>query len=170
MSKQNNSANSDTDHADHTTGHSDHAGNHIEPVLSTTEKPKRRRKKQPSKARGWRKPPTRNGHSPKNSHTSARKIARRKRVNDALAYREAGASFPEIAKEMKIAVSTAFEYVAEGLAAIPLENARAVLAQELGRLDKLLSAPIHHATAGDVTSTRIVLDIMHHRARLLGLW
>jgi hypothetical protein len=71
---------------------------------------------------------------------------------------------------MKIAVSTAFSYVVEGMDAIPLENAKLVLAQELTRLDALLHAHIHNAGAGDIEAGRVVLNIMHHRAPLLGFY
>jgi hypothetical protein len=86
---------------------------------------------------------------PINSHSAPRKIVRKQRIDEALQYRLAGASFPQIAKQMKIAVSTAFSYVAEGMEAIPLENAKQVLAQELARLDRLFAAHIRAANAGD---------------------
>lgn len=87
------------------------------------------------------KPPRHATHTTKNSWTSPSKIARRKRINEALSYRERGLSFPAIAKQMKISIGTAHDYVVEGMSMIPLENAKVVLAIELKRLDNLLATP-----------------------------
>lgn len=61
---------------------------------------------------------------------------------------------------MKISLSTAHDYVVEGMNAIPLENARQVLAMELTRLDALLAA--HYATAltGDASATALALRVI----------
>jgi hypothetical protein len=143
----------------------------LEQILAKHQAERDAEQKRPSKAKGWRKPPTpKHRHSVKNSHTAPKKIVRKQRIDEALQYRLAGASFPQIAKQMRISISTAHGYVAEGMEAIPLENAKLVLAQELARLDALLNAHIHNAGKGEISSTRIVLDIMHHRARLLGLY
>jgi hypothetical protein len=127
-------------------------------------------RKEGTKAKVGRKPPRHAAHTPRNSWTSPAKLASRKRINEALAYREQGHSFPAIAKQMKISLSTAHDYVVEGMNAIPLENARQVLAMELTRLDALLAA--HYATAltGDASATALALRVIDQRARLLGLY
>jgi hypothetical protein len=127
-------------------------------------------RKEGTKAKVGRKPPRHAAHTPRNSWTSPAKLARRKRINEALAYREQGHSFPAIAKQMIISLSTAHDYVVEGMNAIPLENARQVLAMELTRLDALLAA--HYATAltGDASATALALRVIDQRARLLGLY
>jgi hypothetical protein len=84
---------------------------------------RRRSHHSPKSMVGNNRPPLRARKSVKNSHTSPSKIARWKRINEALAYREQGHSFPVIAKQMKISISTAHAYVVEGLNLIPLENA-----------------------------------------------
>jgi hypothetical protein len=115
-------------------------------------------------------PPVRATASPKNSHTSPRRIAHKRRINEALGYREQGYTFAEIAAEMKVSISVAHNYVVAAMNAIPLENAKAVLAMELKRLDSLMRAHYLHAAAGDLAATAMVLRVMDQRAKLLGLY
>jgi hypothetical protein len=121
-------------------------------------------------AKVGRKPPRHAKHSTKNGWTAPSKIARRRRMNEALGYREQGYTFAEIAAEMKVSISVAHNYVVEAMNAIPLENAKAVLAMELKRLDSLMSAHYRHAAAGDLAATAMVLRVMDQRAKLLGLY
>jgi hypothetical protein len=116
------------------------------------------------------KPPLRIRPTPKTSRTSPRTLARRKRINEALEYRQQGATFEQIARQMKVSQSVAHGYVVEGLNLIPLENAKAVLALELQRLDGLLSAHYSNVVAGDTVATAMTLRILDQRARLLGLY
>jgi hypothetical protein len=128
-------------------------------------------RKKGTKAKVGRKPPKGHvKHSTKNSWTAPSKIARRKRINEALEFRTQGFSFPRIAKQMKISISTAFDYVVEGMNLIPLENARQLLGMELERLDAYLVAFHEDAVAGDLHAAEMALKISNHRARLLGLF
>jgi hypothetical protein len=110
------------------------------------------------------------GATTKNSYTSPRTLARRKRIKQALEYRESGYSFPQISQQMKISLSTAHGYVVEGLNALPIEAARAVLALELKRLDSMFSAFYGNAVEGDLPATEVCLRIIDRRAKLLGLY
>jgi hypothetical protein len=91
-------------------------------------------------------------------------------MDGALGYREQGYSFDQIAKQMKVSRSTAHGYVVEGMNAIPLESAKAVLAMELKRLDSLLSAFYANATEGDLAAAGMALNIIEKRCKLLGLF
>lgn len=123
------------------------------------------------KAKVGRRPPRHAAHTPRNSWTAASKIYRRRRIAEALAFREQGHLFPQIAKQMKISISTAHDYVIEALTnLVPLESAKAVLALELKRLDALLAGQWAAAIAGDTGATYAALQIVDRRARLLGLY
>jgi hypothetical protein len=85
-------------------------------------------------------------------------------------YREQGYTFEQIARHMKCSISVAHGYVVEGMDAIPLENAKAVLAMELRRLDQLQSAYYEKAIEGfDLPALHGCLRVMDQRAKLLGL-
>ena len=98
--------------------------------------------------------------TPNTSRTSPRTIARRKRIAEALGYREQGHAFEQIAHQMKVSMSVAHGYVVEGVNLIPLENAKAVMALALQRLDGLLSAHYSNAVAGDTAATAMTLRIL----------
>lgn len=116
------------------------------------------------------KPPLRMRPTPQTSRTSPRQIARRKRMKEALGFRERGCSFEQIAREMRISISTAHGYVVEGMNAIPLESAKVVLGIELKRLDALFAGHYEKACKGDVGATYAALQVIDRRARLLGLY
>jgi hypothetical protein len=109
-------------------------------------------------------------HSTKGSYTSPRKIHRRKRMAEALGYRERGWTFEKIAQEMKCSMSVAHGYVVEGMNLVPLESAKVVLGIELKRLDALFAGHFEKACKGDVGATYAALQIVDRRARLLGLY
>jgi hypothetical protein len=137
----------------------------------TDQRRKRRSHKSPKVKIGRNnKPPQPVTSSTANSWTSPRRLARRRRIDEALGYREQGYGFLEIAREMKVSISTAHAYVVEGLDLIPLENAKRVLAMELKRLDAVMAAHYGNAVAGDLAATSAVLRVMDQRAKLLGLY
>ena len=91
-------------------------------------------------------------------------------MKEALGFRERGCSFEQIAREMRISISTAHGYIVEAMAAIPLESAKVVLGIELKRLDALFAGHYEKACKGDVGATYAALQIVDRRARLLGLY
>jgi len=117
----------------------------------------RRRKRQPSTVQ--------------NSHTSPRKAKERARQLQALDLRAVGKSFPAIAREMKISVSTPHNYVVRAFQQLPYPEVGAeALRLELKRLDRmteLLSANFEKEPT--VNHAEILLKLSHERARLLGL-
>jgi hypothetical protein len=116
------------------------------------------------------KPPLRAKRSVKNSHTSPKQIARRRKIDEALSFREAGHSYVKIARHMKASVSTVHGWVVQGMNMIPINSAKEVLALELQRLDNLMSAHYAHAVNGDVSATEMCLRVIEKRARLCGLF
>jgi Helix-turn-helix domain len=116
------------------------------------------------------KPLARATKSVKNSHTSPRAIAMAKRKLHALQLREQGYTFEQIAKHMRLSMTTVHGYVVEALREIPAETAAEVLRPELQRLDNLLSAHYEHAIDGSFSATELVLRVIEKRARLLGLF
>src|SRR5689334_8602378 len=100
--------------------------------------------------------------------TSAKRIRREQRIAEALDFRLQGHSIADIAKELKIARSTARQYILEGTQKfIAPEHAQQVLAMELARLDRMQAAIFSLASEGSTTAIEATLRIMHHRSRLL---
>jgi hypothetical protein len=88
------------------------------------------------------------------------RIHRRKRIAEALQYREQGYSFAEIAAQMRISASVAHNMVVEGMSLITAERAENVLKMELARLDSLEAAHFQNAVEyGDLAATYAVLRI-----------
>jgi hypothetical protein len=114
--------------------------------------------------------PLRMVHTTKKSHTSPKKVYRRKRIKEALGYRLQGYTFEQIAGHMKCSMSVAHGYVVEGMNAIPLENAKQLMRIELERLDLIQSAFFANATEGDLHAAAMCLKVADQRARLLGLY
>jgi DNA-binding CsgD family transcriptional regulator len=108
--------------------------------------------------------------SVKNSYTSPKAIHRQKRKAEALALREQGYSFDQIAKHMHCAVGTVHGYVVEALKEIPAETAVEVLRLELQRLDALLSTYYDSGVGGDLAGATMALRLIEARAKLLGLY
>lgn len=119
--------------------------------------------------RNRRKPPNPAAKTPKNSHTSAKAIERQKKIAEAMELRLIGYSYPKIAEELGVDVSTAFRYVDEGMAQIIREPAEKVLQMELDRCDLIQSAFLPGATQGDLNAAAAVDRVMDRRARYLGL-
>jgi hypothetical protein len=129
-----------------------------------------RRHKSPNTIVGHdNKPPLRAKRSVKNSHTSPRKIALMRKMNEALALRAQGLTFRQIARKMHTSTAVAHGRVVRALNAVPLENARQVLALELQRLDAYLAKYHTDAILGDLHAAELALKISAHRSRLLGI-
>lgn len=93
----------------------------------------------------------------------------------ALSLRGGGATYPQIAKQMSCALSTAYDYVQEGLRDTMREPADRVRELELDRLDAMLKAIWTQIIDRNSTpqTKRLAIDralaIMDRRARYLGL-
>jgi hypothetical protein len=133
-------------------------------------RPKRSHKGAPKAKVGSKPPHGKHRHSIKNSRTSARRIIRRKRIDEAIGYRLSGYGFAAIGKQMGISLSTAHSYITEGLDLIPAENARQLMRLELEKLDAIQAAFFGPATEGDMHAAALCLKIADQRARLTGLY
>ncbi|MFY9836103.1 MAG: hypothetical protein WAK55_06465 [Xanthobacteraceae bacterium] len=102
-------------------------------------------------------------------HTSPRATALHKRWLEAYEYRRAGHSYSAIAEQMGCAVSVAHHYVRRATdKLVPAETIMDVLRRELSCLDELQAGFYADAAKGDITATKMVLEIMQHRDRLMG--
>ena len=104
-----------------------------------------------------------------NSHTSPRAIERAERIAEALDLRKQGCSYPAIAAEMGVSMSTAHDYVLAGMLAIIREPAEHVLLLELERLDLMQAGIFAAAAGGDIAAIHAVLQLQARRPKLLGL-
>jgi hypothetical protein len=107
--------------------HSNEAKGAKEPKSGNTKRRKRNR------------PPLPGGFSTKNSHTSAKRIALRRRQSEALRFREQGYNYEQIAKHMRTNPST-YRWVVAAMDRFTAEPAKRVLELELRRLDQLQTA------------------------------
>ena len=123
-----------------------------------------------TKRRKRNRPPLPGGFSTKNSHTSPKRIALRRRQSEALRLREQGYNYEQIAKHMKTNPSTVYRWVMAAMDRITAEPARRVLDLELRRLDTLQSAIYADAIDGDLSAQAMYLRIADQRAKLLGLY
>lgn len=103
--------------------------------------------------------------------TSPRAITAHDRQMQALQLRRSGATFQQIAEQLGYAHrSNARKAIQAALDGALSEEADALRALELDRLDRLQLAHWQRATSGDVKATETVLKVMQHRAKLLGLY
>jgi|SRR5579859_2859004 len=103
------------------------------------------------------------------SPLAPRRIAIVERRRKALDLRKAGASFPDISRQLGCSVSTAYRMVEWSLQKTLQEPADEVRKLELERLDRLLLALWPDAVNGDKDAIDRVLKIQARRAALLGL-
>ena len=104
--------------------------------------------------------------------SSAQRISRSERAEQALSLRKAGLTYKEIGRRMGFTEQRAYHLVTQELARLNqqrAEAAEAVSRLELERLDRLLAAIWDKAQAGDFGAIDRVLSIMARRARLLGI-
>lgn len=110
-------------------------------------------------------------HNPDGVNVFPAEIRPEKRY-EALKMRRRGMSYPDIADKLGIALTTAYRYVQTEMKRLDNERraeAEGVLAMELERLDRLLSAVIDKAEAGSLDHIDTVLRLSERRAKLLGL-
>ncbi len=112
----------------------------------------------------------------KKRHTATTRpdcVAAVARRAEALRLRVNGATFAEIGAALSIDPATAHRDICRGLAALHEEiraEAADLLALEAARLDALHMAHWEAALAGIASAADVVLRVMHHRARLFGLY
>lgn len=109
---------------------------------------------------------------PRQSKTSRHTIASAETERRAIALRKAGASYPQIADQLGIATSTAYQAVKRSIERTrneSAEDAEQVLAIELERLDEAQAHIWGQVRAGDLRAIDTLLRIMERRARYLGL-
>lgn len=101
--------------------------------------------------------------------TTARRVARATRKQEALTMRLAGISTRTIAARLNVHPSTVYAWVRDAIKAIPQEEADELRALELERLDALFYAVWRDALAGDTRAVDAALRVMSRRAALLNL-
>ena len=100
---------------------------------------------------------------------TSKRIERATRRAEAFALRRNGVSTATIAQHMGVHPRTVSTWIREAVQAIPAEDADAIRALELERLDAILAPQMRLALAGDGYAVDRVLRIMERRARYLGL-
>ena len=107
---------------------------------------------------------------PHNSRTSPRKVLAAERQRAAIELRKAGASYPQIARELGYAqASSAQKAVETALRESYREPAEQLLQLELERLDRMQVGIYSQAINGDLASIQMCLRIMERRAKYCGL-
>ena len=101
--------------------------------------------------------------------SSAQRISRSERAEQALSLRKAGLTYKEIGRRMGFTEQRAYHLVTQELARLNQQRAEAASRLELERLDRLLAAIWDKAQAGDFGAIDRVLSIMARRAKLLGI-
>lgn len=88
---------------------------------------------------------------------------------EAMQYREQGYSFEEIATELKIGDTTAYDLVVDGLKSILQEPAEQLLAQQIKRTTALLTGFYSDAKGGDDAKLASALRLLERLDRLYGI-
>jgi hypothetical protein len=138
--------------------------------------PKRRHTKKTdgsprAQRKGHLKPPVIGGFSTKNSHTSPKRIAQRKREAEALQLREQGYSHAQIGEHMDLSPSQVCRMVFAAMdKLIPVETAERVRTLELKRLDAIQSELWEDVTRGNLGAIHAYLRLSDQRSRLMGLY
>lgn len=103
---------------------------------------------------------------------AADKLAKEQRTRDVMQLRVAGASMPEIARQLNLSVSTVHSHISKALDALAkadqAQTAR-LRAMSMQRLDRLLMACWTKATAGDMKAVREARFLVIAQGKLLGL-
>jgi hypothetical protein len=120
---------------------------------------------------GHTKPPVIGGFSTKNSHTSPKRIAQRKKEAQALQLREHGYSHAQIGEHMKLSPSRVCRMIFSAMdKLIPVESAERVRTLELRRLDAIQSEIWEDVTNGNLGAIHTYLRLSDQRSRLMGLY
>lgn len=101
--------------------------------------------------------------------TSPEAIAKRERMDQALKLRARGKLYREIADEMGIGQTTAYQYVRDAVDEIPRESADIVFNLDVDRLDTAQEALWPKVVKGDVKAIEAFLKIHDKRVKLFHL-
>lgn len=101
--------------------------------------------------------------------TSPAAIEKRKRMDQALKLRARGKLYREIAEDLGIGQTTAYDYVQAAMKEIPRENAEIVFNLDVDRLDKAMDALWPAVLEGDVKAIEAMLKIHDKRVKLFHL-
>ncbi|OIU87672.1 hypothetical protein BFN01_08335 [Microbacterium sp. AR7-10] len=99
----------------------------------------------------------------------AKRLDRLTRRAEAFVLHRTGVDMTTIAQRMDVHPKTVQRWIREEVQRIPEEEAQAIRAIELARLDAILVPQMRLALAGDGYAVDRVLKIMERRARYLGL-
>lgn len=99
----------------------------------------------------------------------AKRLDRLTRRAEAFMLHRTGVDMTTIAQRMDVHPKTVQRWIREEVQRIPEEEAQAIRAIELARLDAILVPQMRLALAGDGYAVDRVLKIMERRARYLGL-
>ena len=108
-----------------------------------------------------------------NGHSAGERTGRALRDQRAIELRIAGASYPQIARQLGCSVSTAHSSVQRVLtaaAAVTEELRPQAQTLELIRLDFLTTKVTPQVSQGNLGAVDRTLNIMNHRAKILGLY
>ncbi|MDQ0614805.1 hypothetical protein QF046_002446 [Microbacterium sp. W4I4] len=108
------------------------------------------------------------GDSPR-PRRRAKRLDRLTRRAEAFILHRTGVDMATIAQRMDVHPKTVQRWIREEVQRIPEEEAEAIRALELARLDAILVPQMRLALAGDGYAVDRVLKIMERRARYLGL-
>jgi hypothetical protein len=123
------------------------------------------------KKTGHTKPPVIGGFSTKNSHTSPKRIAQRRKEALALQLREQGYSHAQIAAHMKLSPSRVCRMIFSAMdKLIPVESAERVRVLEMRRLDAIQSEIWEDVINGNLGAIHAYLRLSDQRSRLMGLY
>lgn len=101
--------------------------------------------------------------------TSPAAIEKRQRMDQALKLRARGKLYREIAEDLGIGQTTAYDYVQAAMKEIPRENAEIVFNLDVDRLDKAMDALWPAVLEGDVKAIEAMLKIHDKRVKLFHL-
>jgi hypothetical protein len=121
-------------------------------------------------ARLKRKPLRRVAKSVNNSHTSPRRIERKKGMARALELREQGLTYDQIAANMGKPRGTVVDWVTEALENLVIEPAMSLLKLELARVDAVIAKIYPKALKGDDAAQKRLLEYLKHRCIMTGMY
>jgi hypothetical protein len=100
--------------------------------------------------------------------TGALAIMRKEKQRRALELRKFGLTYVQIGAELGVSPASAFGYVKDAMAEIPIEDATLLRAVQMQRLSAMLTALWPKIQSGDEKTVSVGLAVMQHMDRLTG--